>query len=597
VPKDVVRLGCWAAFWGDTPHAADQLLREDSLDYLVADHLSEITMALLARAAAKDPAGGFITDAVDVLSRILPTLHERGIKVVTNAGGLNPAACAAALQVAAEAAAVPLKVAAVTGDDLSHLVPTLVENGAVDMFTGQPLPARVQSLNAYLGAIPIAAALDAGADIVVTGRCVDAAVVLGPLLHEFGWRHDDYDLLSAGTLAGHVIECGPQCTGGNHTDWWTVPGWEDMGYPIAEVSRDGTTVITKPAGTGGMVTPATVGEQVLYEISDPGAYVMPDVVCDWRGVTLEQIGADRVRLSGARGTAPTTTYKATATVVDGHRVMTSAMFAGIDAAGRARRAGQAAIDRASRLTAQQGSPPFAETSIEVVGAGDLYSRTPTDTAEEVVVKIGLRHGDRAALEVFSRELASLALVAPGMTGLLGGRPRVSPVFRVLHLLVDKSAVPVSYQLGGEPVPVDVPAGDALAVVTTPALDDVPPPSADGLRLVPLRQIAYARSGDKGDSANIGVIARRAEDLALLKEQLTASRVADFFAHVLSGDVRRWEVPGLHALNFLLADVLGGAGGTSTLRYDPQGKSYASMLLTLSIAVPADWVPVPPGRAT
>lgn len=595
--KDVVRLGCWAAFWGDTPHAARQLLREDSLDYLVADHLSEITMALLARAAAKDPAGGYVADAVDVLAGLLPTLHERGIKVITNAGGLNPTACAEALQAAAEASSVPLKVAAVTGDDLSGRVTELVAAGARDMFTGEALPDHVQSLNAYLGAIPIAAALDAGADIVVTGRCVDAAVVLGPLLHEFGWSRDDYDLLSAGTLAGHVVECGPQCTGGNHTDWWAVPGWDDMGYPIAEVSRDGTTVITKPAGTGGMVTPATIGEQVLYEIADPGAYVMPDVVCDWREVTLEQVGVDRVRLSGARGTAPTTTYKATATVVDGHRVLTSAMFAGADAAGRARRAGRAAIDRAARLIAADGCPPFAETSVEVVGAGDLHGRTGADTAEEVVVKIGLRHADRAPLEVFSRELASLALVAPGMTGLLGGRPRVSPVHRVLHLLVDKDSVPVSYALGGPPIPVELPAGDARAVVATPTLPDAEPGSTAGLRLVPLRQIAYARSGDKGDAANIGVIARRPEDLRLLREQLTAARVGSFFAHVLSGEVRRWEVPGLHALNFLLTDVLGGSGGTSTLRYDPQGKSYASMLLTMPVAVPAGWVPVPPGRAS
>jgi hypothetical protein len=235
--------------------------------------------------------------------------------------------------------------------------------------------------------------------------------------------------------------------------------------------------------------------------------------------------------------------------------------------------------------------------VEVVGAGDLYGRTAADTAEEVVLKIGLRHPDRAALEVFARELASLALVAPGMTGLLGGRPRVSPVFRVLHLLVDKHSVQAAYSLGGQPVPVEVPAGDADAVTSTPLLDDSMPVSTTGLRLVPLRQLAYARSGDKGDAANIGVIARRPDDLALLRDQLTTEVVAGFFAHVLSGEVRRWELPGLHALNFLLTDVLGGSGGTSTLRYDPQGKSYASMLLTHPIAVPTDWMPLPPGGAT
>jgi hypothetical protein len=263
------------------------------------------------------------------------------------------------------------------------------------------------------------------------------------------------------------------------------------------------------------------------------------------------------------------------------------MFAGVEAGGRARRAAHAAVARAERLLAEQAFAPFGDVSIEVVGAGDM--RGPAhraDDAMEAVVKIGLRHERREALEVFARELASLALVAPGMTGLFAGRPRVSPVFEVLHVLVDKTAVPVSYGLGDDAVLVDVHPGSIDAVTSTPELPDGAGRPLVGMRTVPLRRLAYARSGDKGDKANIGVIARHPDHFPLICEQVTTARVAEHFGHHLSGPVHRWELQGLHAVNFLLDAVLGGAGGTSTLRFDPQGKSYAAMLLSLPVAVPA-----------
>ncbi|HST38515.1 MAG TPA: acyclic terpene utilization AtuA family protein, partial [Conexibacter sp.] len=425
--RETVRLGCWAAFWGDTSAAVDQLLDGADVDYLVADYLSEITMALLARARAKDPEAGYVPDAVRVLAPRLAEIKARGIRIVTNAGALNPSACAHAFREAAAAAGVELRVAAVEGDDLSPRGEELLAGEARDMFTGERLPGRPMTLNAYLGARPIAAALDAGADVVVTGRAVDSAVVLGPLMHEFGWADDDYDLLSAGTLAGHVVECGPQCTGGNFTDWDEVPGWDEMGFPVIEVHRDGSAVVSKPAGTGGLVSPATVGEQIVYEIGDPGAYVMPDVVCDWREVTLEQVGIDRVRVAGARGGRPPATYKATATHADGYRVMATAMFSGLDAAGKARRAGQALIARTERLIAAAGHGPLTETSIEVIGAGDTHGPDHRDDgATEAVVKIAARHPEKAALEQFALEYAPMALGAQGMTGFFGGRPRPAP---------------------------------------------------------------------------------------------------------------------------------------------------------------------------
>jgi hypothetical protein len=520
----------------------------------------------------------------------MPQLHRRGIRAITNAGALNAVACATALQEAADAAGVPLKVAAVVGDDLLHIREQAVGANARDMFTDEPIPADISSLNAYLGARPIAQALDAGAEIVVTGRCVDAAVVLGPLMHEFGWSDADYDLLAAGTLVGHIIECGPQCTGGIHTDWHDVPGWEDLGYPVAEVRADGSAVITKPPATGGMVTPGTVGEQILYEIGDPGAYVMPDVVCDWRDVRVEQVGPDRVEVSGARGSAPTTSYKVTATYQDGHRAITTAMFAGIDAAGRARRAGEALVARTSRLLAEDGLEPLSESSIEVIGAGDTFGGGGPDIATEAVLKVGVRHPDKDALQIFAGEFAPFGLVAQGMTGVFAGRPRVAPVFRVFHLLADKASVPVEVVLGDTRTPVPVSAGTEDAQTSTPALtDEERQTGSNEVATVSLRELAYGRSGDKGDKVNIGLMARRPEFAPIIREQVSARRVAEFFAHYDPGEVRRWELPGLNALNFLIDSVLGGSGGTSTLRYDAQGKSYAAMLLTLPVLVPSAWV--------
>jgi hypothetical protein len=600
--KDSVRIGCFAAFWGDTREAVQQILDGAEVDYLVSDYLSEITMALLARARAKDPAAGFIGDFVETLRPALPEIARRGIKVITNAGALNPVGCADALSAVLSELGLSLKVAAVVGDDLIGRGDAVRAAAPDDMVTGRPLPDGLSSLNAYLGARPVAAALGDGADVVITGRCVDAAVVLGPLMHEFGWKDDEYDLLAAGSLVGHIVECGPQATGGNVTDWADVPGWDNLGYPVAEVFPDGTAVIGKPAGTGGSVTPLTVGEQIVYEIGDPGAYLLPDVVCDWRQVQLTADGPDLVRVSGARGGAPTRAYKATGTRVNGYRALTTAMFAGVGAAGKAARMGQAVIARAERIGARRGLPGFAETSVEVVGSGQLMGRAPDPSATEAVVKIGVRGASRELLDIFSAEFASMALVAQGMTGVFAGRPRVAPVFEVYHLQVAKAMVEVQVVLDGARTDVEISPGSPGARTSTPELADAPTitestegaEGAEGAVVadtaeVPLAAIAVARSGDKGDNANIGVIARRPEFEPVLREQVTAARVAQVFAHLEPSSVSRWALPGLRAVNLLVRDVLGGCGGTSTLRYDPQGKSYAATLLATPVTVPGQWV--------
>ncbi|UUY05165.1 DUF1446 domain-containing protein [Svornostia abyssi] len=417
--KDKITLGSWAGMWGDSPSVPRQLLDGADLDSLVGDHLARSRWRFSRAPGRRTRAKGFIPDVVRTLTPLLGELSERGVKVVTNGGGLNPAAAADALRAAATEAGVPLRIAHVAGDDLAARAGELRAAGARDMFTGEPLPDAVLTMNAYLGARPIAEALARGADIVVRGRSADSAVILGPLMHEFGWADTDYDL-SAGSLVGHLVECSPQSLGGLFTDWEDVPGGENMGYPVVDCFPDGTATITKPAGTGGLVTPATVGEQLLYEIGDPGAHILPDVVCDWRNVTLEQDGPDVVRIAGAKGRPPTDTYKATTTVLDGFRLLFAFLVYGGDATGRARRAGEAILARAARVGAEEGAGPLTETSVEVVGSGDLTGRV--HTSDEAVVKIGVRSPDANALKVLGREMASFGLVVQGMTGIAAGRP-------------------------------------------------------------------------------------------------------------------------------------------------------------------------------
>lgn len=584
-----LRIGCASGFWGDTEFAAAQLIRRGDIDVLVFDYLAEITMSLLIRVKAKDPNSGYAPDFVTQMRPLLREIKQRGIKVVSNAGGVNPAACREALAKAAQAEGVELKIAAVIGDDLMPQIEAARSEGVREMFSGAPLPARLMSANAYLGAFPIAAALDAGADIVVTGRCVDSAVVLGPLVHAFGWKATDYDSLAQGSLAGHIIECGTQTTGGNYTDWHSVPGWDDMGFPIAACAPDGSFVVEKPPGTGGLIVPSTVGEQMVYEIGDPRAYLLPDVRCDFTGVKLEQIGKNSVRVSGARGGAPTPQCKVSATYADGFRAIAMLMIGGIDAPQKAKRMAAALLARCRRLFAERGAADFTETSIEVLGAEATYGPRARAVTREVMVKIGVRHADKEALEVFSRELAPMALAsAPAMTGFVGGRPKVQPVVRLFSFLWDKARIPVRLELDGQDIPCPQMSGQPFDAARLPAVEG-PLPAADafaaGTRVVPLVNLAWARSGDKGDSANIGVLARRPEYLPYIRAALTAEAVATWFTHVCEGAVHRWDLPGVHGLNFLLERALGG-GGIASIRIDPQGKAFAQMLLDHPVPVPA-----------
>jgi len=622
---------------------------------------------------------------------------ERGIKIVTNAGGLNPDALRRAIEATCRKAGLRVpKIAVVLGDDLlapvssipdvtnelsatassksETIIDMLLRTNQVTTFAPSPgeeeplwtdkgRTTRLMSCNAYLGAKPIARALSHGAEIVITGRVVDSALVLGPLMYEFGWRGDEYDLLSAGSLAGHVIECGAQCTGGNFTDWrdsaQSGAGWANMGFPIAEVSKDGSFVITKPPQTGGIVTCATVAEQILYEIHNPSAYALPDVTCDWTQVTVEQVpptpatstdgeideAVPRVRVRGARGSAPSPYYKLGATSERDFSMSGFLLVAGFEAREKALAVAEALIERVNskveRMSASKGgkaskTKAFTQNNvrIEPIGAEATYGPLANPgglKTREVLLRITAHHPKREVLELLSTEIASAATgMAPGLSALPGvaGRPKPSPVIRYHSALAPKRLIPWVLRVYAGCEGTDASAADAkpcflmsefiLAEHEDHAddreseaklfasrmqyqhavLEQVEVQMAQKVKtlktkvgafsgdkvVVPLITLAYGRSGDKGDVCNIGVIAREPMYLPFIADQLTANAVKDYMSFVIRGSVIRYPLPGLDAFNFVCTKSLDG-GGSSSIALDGQGKAFAQRLLTFPVRVP------------
>ncbi|MCG9513488.1 DUF1446 domain-containing protein [Acinetobacter pittii] len=588
--KRVVKIGCASGFWGDTNTAAFQLVHLADINYLVFDYLSEITMSIMAKAKMVEPKHGYALDFVSrVMAPLLKKIAEKKIKVISNAGGVNPLACRDALQKIIKEYGLDLKVAVVLGDDLLAKHEQLKQQNIQEMFSGEALPEQVASSNAYLGAVAIRDALNLGADIVITGRVVDSAVVLAPLLHEYQWSLDDYDKLAQGSLAGHVIECGAQCTGGNFTDWQLVQGFDNMGFPVVEVSEDGSFVVTKPKGTGGLVSTATVAEQIVYEIGNPQAYLLPDVIADFSQVHLEQVGEHRVRVTGAKGQAPTAQYKVSTTYPDGYRVLVSFLIAGREAPQKAQVIADAILTKCERVLAMRSVPPFSEKSVEILGIESTYgANAQVLNSREVVVKIAVKHIFKEACMFFASEIAQASTgMAPALAGIVGGRPKASPVIKLFSFLVDKNQIKVEIDFEGKRYPVEVPQGVFTEQLPTLTAGKNAVYQGDEIE-VPLIEIAHARSGDKGNHSNIGVIARKADYLPWIRAALTEQAVANYMKHVLDaekGRVIRYELPGLNALNFMLENALGG-GGVASLRIDPQGKAFAQQLLDMPVKVPA-----------
>lgn len=442
-----LRIASGQGFWGDLQRAPIDQARLGPIDVLVMDYLAEVTMSIMQKQKLRDATKGYARDFVEVVTELAPDIVEKRFKIISNAGGVNPTACAQAIVEGATARGVTgLKVAVVTGDDLLDRLPDLIARGVElkHMETGQPLTEVVDhivSANAYLGAKPIAEALALGADVVVTGRTTDTGLTLAPLVHHFGWDWADWDKMAAGTVAGHILECGAQSSGGNFTDWRAVPNMAGIGFPIAEVSEDGSFVVTKHDGTGGLVSRGTVSEQLLYEIGDPTDYITPDVVADFTSITLSDEGDDRVRVSSIAGTEDTEFLKVSAAYADGWKATSTLVYAWPEAAAKARAAGQILRDRLDALDLE-----FDEIRTEIIGLNALSERTEADPVaeaelDEVQLRVSVRSQDKGAVEQFGREIAPLILTGPSaVTGFAGGRPRPSEVIAYWPALIPKSEI-------------------------------------------------------------------------------------------------------------------------------------------------------------
>lgn len=590
----VVRIGGASAFMVDSITAAAQLLTADPVpDYLIFDFMAEGTIGMMAR-SRQAGQGGYANDIITFhIGPNLPQIVASKVKIIANAGGMNPKGCAEAIEAMLKERGVTLKVGYVEGDDILAREADLRAAGTCEMFSGEVFPEKVDSINVYLGAFPIAQALAEGADIVITGRCADSALALGPLIHEFDWGMEDWDMLAAGTLVGHLIECGCQVSGGTFTDWDQVPDWENIGYPLADVREDGSCVITKPDGTGGLVSVGTVAEQLLYEVSDPQAYIVPDVVCDFAAVKLEQIGQNRVAVSGARGYPATDSYKGVASYDIGWRATFAQIIIGMDAVAKAERQATAIIERGRRLLRGSNFGEFTRTDYDMIGAGSSYApgRQARDV-REVYMRASVDHKERQPTELFMREaFATMSAMAPGTSATIS--TSVTAITKLFLFLTPKRGIPVSVTVDGVASPATHHEGrrfDASSLVR-PANPAATPGnvSDEAMVEVPLIQLAWARSGDKGNLFNVAVIARKAEFLAYIRAALSAERVADCYAHLVPEGskprVDAYDVPGFSAINFVVHDSLDG-GLLVSPRADSAAKGMAQQLLELPVMVPA-----------
>jgi len=445
--KEKIRIAAGQGFWGDLPDAPVRQVEGGQIDYLMLDYLAEVTMSIMQKQRTRDPNAGYARDFVPLMKQILPACVERNIKVIANAGGVNVEGCAAAVREVANSLGLKgkLKIGIVTGDNILPRIDDLLGRGFElrNMDTGQPLATvrdRIQSANAYLGAAQIVEALQKGANVVITGRATDTGLTLGPMIHEFGWAADDWDKLAAGTIAGHTIECGAQCSGGNcQFEWQSIPDMANVGFPIAEASADGTFVITKHEGTGGRVSVPSVKEQLVYEMGDPHEYITPDCVADFTTIQLADDGADRVRIFGIKGRPATDSLKVSVSYSAGFKAVGTLVYSWPDAYEKAK-----AADKILRARLERLGLTFEQILTEFVGvnathgplAGDSSSEVP-----EVQLRVGVRDHDRSAVEKFTKEIAPLILTGPpGVTGFAGGRPKVEEIVAYWPALIPKTEI-------------------------------------------------------------------------------------------------------------------------------------------------------------
>ncbi len=436
-------------FWGDSILGPVRLVNEGPLDYLTLDYLAEVTMSIMQKLKSRNPEMGYATDFVQMVKRVLPQCREKGIKIVANAGGVNPIACRKAVaNVIRELGISGVKVGIVEGDDILADLKSLIDGGEEfrNMDNGEPLAPyleQVRTANVYIGAEPIVEALQQGADIVITGRATDPSVVLAPLCYEFGWSLDDMDKMAAGTIAGHIVECGAQCTGGNYANWRDIPNMAKIGYPVIEAHSDGSFAVTKHENTGGKVSVETVTSQLVYEMGDPANYITPDCVADFTSIQLQADGEDRVKISGIKGKPATDTYKVSIAFHEGYKILGQLTVAGPDAVDKAKLCADIVFDRAKMDGAEFSED---ERFIEIVGTNACHAGildAPSEPAE-VILRIGARGNDKDKLNRLGMEIVPLVTSGPpGVTGFAGGRPKATDVISYWPALISKEKVKTS----------------------------------------------------------------------------------------------------------------------------------------------------------
>jgi len=444
--KEKIRIASGQGFWGDLPDAPVKQVKQGQVDYLVMDYLAEVTMSIMQKQRMRNENFGYARDFVDVIEAVLDDVQHNGVRVISNAGGVNPSACKdAILEIARKKGATGLKIAVVDGDDILPGMDELIDQGHLlkNMETGEPITTvkdDLLSANVYFGSRPIVKALEQGADIVITGRVTDTGLTLAPMIHEFGWAFDDYDMMATGTIAGHIIECGGQVSGGNFTDWETVDDLVNIGFPIIEAYPDGSFFVTKHEGTGGLVSEMTVKEQLLYEIGNPAEYITPDCIADFTSLTVEQQGNDRVKVTGIKGRPETDTFKISASYIDGYKLSSTLVYSWPDAVKKARFAGDLLLKRAQNL-----GITFRDTNIELVGLNACNEdvsvfENDLSNLNEVEMRVSVYSDSREELNRFGKEIAPLILTGPsGVTGFAGGRPKASEVVAYWPALLSKDA--------------------------------------------------------------------------------------------------------------------------------------------------------------
>lgn len=595
--KKIVRIGNASGYWGDDPSALKRQVEHGNLDYITMDFLAEITMSILQKQYERNPELGYARDFVGILTQSLPQILTKKIKVISNAGGINPVACAKAIEKIAHTQGLKPKIAIVMGDnilgDLDQLYPS--KGKFENLETSEPfdlVKSKIKSANVYFGALPIVEALKKwDPDIIITGRATDTGITLAPMIYEFAWDVRDWDKLASGIVAGHMLECGCQITGGNFSDWQAVKDYHEMGYPVAEVSPDGTFVLTKHEQTGGFISVDTVREQVFYEMGDPKYYITPDVVADFSTINLKQQAPDRVSVFGIKGFEPTSQYKVSMAYDNGYKAVGSIIVSGPDAKAKA--------DRFAEILWHRSQDTFDKKETEYIGWNACHrSLGLQEDCSEILLRLGVRSQDENKVKRFSRLVSSLILSGPPGVSVLGGVPRVQKIVNYWPALMAKDLIKPKTLFFQNSQVVDENECSATVIGNSQARTDQETQTADkptktiqeSLREINhpegvlLSLICLARSGDKGDSVNIGLLARGEKTYAFIKEYFTAQKIKNLFQELCEGKVTRYSLDGLLGLNFILEKSLGG-GGSCTLRTDAQGKTFSQALLRQKINIP------------